>query len=150
VKSYCSWDLFLWKISGGLHTFMSFSKIFQLSTCCRPPGPGSTHILGMQIFLLKLNLFSCFAVDFILGGFLSSWRTRNISCIALYCQHARPSGLAKYYHQSELPVLITSQLKIKLIPEIKGTAIWRQTSAESSLFETCVVGRDVIKHSNYF
>jgi len=32
VKSNCSWDKFLWKNSGGLHTFMSLSKLFQLYT----------------------------------------------------------------------------------------------------------------------
>jgi len=32
-------------------------------------------------------------------------------------QGARPSGPAKYYHQSELSVVITSQLRIKLTPE---------------------------------
>jgi len=32
VKSNCLWDMFLWKNSGGLHTFMRFSKIFQLCT----------------------------------------------------------------------------------------------------------------------
>jgi len=64
---------------------------------------------------------------------LPSWRLRKISCIVLYCSYhesqnctfccnkwanehhnanyARPSGLAKYYHQYELSVLITSQLK---------------------------------------
>jgi len=30
TKRNCSWDMFLWKIWGGLYTFMSFSKIFQL------------------------------------------------------------------------------------------------------------------------
>jgi len=35
MKSYCSRDTFLWKISGGLHTFISFSKIFQLCTHAR-------------------------------------------------------------------------------------------------------------------
>ena len=35
VKSDCSWDKFLWKNSGGLHTFMRFSKIFQLCTHAR-------------------------------------------------------------------------------------------------------------------
>jgi len=30
---------------------------------------------------------------------------------------AGPSGLAKYYHRSELFVLITSKLKIKLMSE---------------------------------
>ena len=44
---------------------------------------------------------------------LAPYQIRNISCIELYCS-ARPSGLAKYYHQSELSVLITSQLRIKL------------------------------------
>jgi len=35
VKGNCSWDMFLWKNSGGLHSFMSFSKIFQLCTHAR-------------------------------------------------------------------------------------------------------------------
>ena len=41
VKSNCSWDMFLWKNSGGLHTFMSFSKIFQLFTHARITKCGS-------------------------------------------------------------------------------------------------------------
>jgi len=57
---------------------------------------------------------------------------------------ARPKGLPKYYHQSERPVLITSQLKIKLIPEQKVRRFEGRLPAESSLFETSVVrrGRD--------
>jgi len=35
VKSNCSWDIFSWKKLGGLHTFMNFSKIFQLCTHAR-------------------------------------------------------------------------------------------------------------------
>ena len=41
VKSNCSWDMFLWKNSGGLHTFMSFSKKFQLCTHARITKCGS-------------------------------------------------------------------------------------------------------------
>ena len=29
IKSDCSWDKFLWKKSGGLHSFMSFPKYFS-------------------------------------------------------------------------------------------------------------------------
>ena len=32
MKGNCSWDMIFWINSGGLHTFMSFSKIFQLCT----------------------------------------------------------------------------------------------------------------------
>jgi len=53
---------------------------------------------------------------------------------------ARPIGLPKYYHQSEFPVLITSQLKIKLIPEQKVRRFEGRLSAANSLFETSVVG----------
>ena len=35
MKSNCSWDMFLWKNSGGLHSFMSFSEIFQLCAHAR-------------------------------------------------------------------------------------------------------------------
>jgi len=35
VKTNCSWDMFLWKKSSGLHSFMSFSEIFQLCTHAR-------------------------------------------------------------------------------------------------------------------
>jgi len=35
VQSNCSWDIFLWKNSSGLHTFRSFSKTFQLCTHAR-------------------------------------------------------------------------------------------------------------------
>jgi len=28
VRSNCSWDMFFWKNSSGVDTFMSFSKIF--------------------------------------------------------------------------------------------------------------------------
>jgi len=51
-----------------------------------PTGQGSTDILGMYLFLLRFKLCSCFAVDFILRDFLSSWWIRNITCIVLYCQ----------------------------------------------------------------
>ena len=32
TKGNCSWDMILWKKSGGLHSFMSCSKVFQLCT----------------------------------------------------------------------------------------------------------------------
>ena len=32
MKGNFSWDMFLWKNSGGRHSFMSFSKIFQFCT----------------------------------------------------------------------------------------------------------------------
>jgi len=41
VKSNCSWDLILWKNSGRLHSFMSFSKIFQFCTHARVTKCGS-------------------------------------------------------------------------------------------------------------
>jgi len=110
------------------------------------PGLRSEHMLGMKrLFFLKFRLFSCFAVDFILRSFLFTHfgvviltnqkyflhrafivlimsRKLYFCCSELTNKHhnvhsARPNGLAKYYHQSELSVLITSQLRIKLIPE---------------------------------
>ena len=42
VKSNWSWDMFLWKNSGRLHSFMSFSKLFQLCTHARITKRGST------------------------------------------------------------------------------------------------------------
>ena len=41
VRSNYSWDMYLWKNSSGLHTFMSFSKIFQLCTHARITKCGS-------------------------------------------------------------------------------------------------------------
>jgi len=41
VKGNCSWDMFLWKNSGGLHNFMSILKIFQLCTHARITKCGS-------------------------------------------------------------------------------------------------------------
>jgi len=41
VKSNCSWDMFLWKNSGGLHIFMSSSEIFQFCTYARITKCGS-------------------------------------------------------------------------------------------------------------
>jgi len=41
VKSNCSWDMLLWKNSGGRHTFISLSKIFQLCTHARITKCGS-------------------------------------------------------------------------------------------------------------
>ena len=35
VKGNCSWDMHLWINSGGRHSFMSFSKIFQFCTHAR-------------------------------------------------------------------------------------------------------------------
>ena len=35
MKSYCSWDVFLWKNSCGHQGFMSFSKLFKLCTHAR-------------------------------------------------------------------------------------------------------------------
>jgi len=41
VKGNCSWDMFLWKNSGGRHSFMNFSKIFQFCTDARITKCGS-------------------------------------------------------------------------------------------------------------
>jgi len=35
MKSNCSWDMCLRKNSGGFHSFISFSKIFQLCAHAR-------------------------------------------------------------------------------------------------------------------
>jgi len=122
---WCCWGL-LWK-------------------CCRPPRLGSEHINEKKLFFLKFRLFSCFAVDFILRSFLfthigiviltnkkyflhrallfSLWVVKLYFWCSEWANElhnvnsARPRGLAKYYHRSELSVLITSQLRIKLIPE---------------------------------
>ena len=80
-------------------------------------------------------MFSCFAVDFIP-------KKLSIFASCFIVSGARPIGLPKYYHQSEHPVLITSQLKLKLIPEQKVRRFEGRLSAESSLFETCVIGRE--------
>ena len=107
-----------------------------------PTGQGSTHILGMQLFLLKFKLCSCFAVDFIL-------KKLSIFASCFIVNGARPSGPAKYYHQSELSVLITSQFRIKLLPEWKVRRL-EGGSAERPLFETCVIGRDMIYVASVF
>jgi len=41
VKSNCSWDMFLWKNPGRIHSFISFSKLFQLCTHARITKYGS-------------------------------------------------------------------------------------------------------------
>jgi len=52
VKSNCSWDMFLWKNSSGLHSFMSFSKIFQFCTHARITKCGSSEkwLFVRQVF----------------------------------------------------------------------------------------------------
>ena len=64
----------------------------------------------------------------------------------LYCS-ARPSGLAKYYHQSELYVLITSQLRIKLM---NGTAIRRQKICRDPLIRNVRYWKRLVYRSNCF
>jgi len=109
-----------------------------------PRGQG-LNILGDEAVLFKFRLFSCFAVDFILRSFLlthigiviltnkryflhrallfSSWVVKLYFSCSEWANElhnvnsARPSGLAKYYHWSELSVLIASQFRIKLLPE---------------------------------
>jgi len=41
VKSNCSWDMFLWKNSGWLQSFMGISEMFQLCTHARITKYGS-------------------------------------------------------------------------------------------------------------
>jgi len=82
-------------------------------------------------------LFSCFAVDFIL-------KKLSIFASCFIVNGARPIGLPKYYHQSELSVLITSQLKIKLIPEQKvrrfeGRLLQRAPYSKRALLEENVI-----------
>jgi len=55
-----------------VHHFAVVGKADQQVHVVDPTGQGSTHILGMYLFLLKFKLCSCFAVDFILRDFLSS------------------------------------------------------------------------------
>ena len=94
---------------------------------------------------------------------------RNISCIVLYCSYiklyfrcnkwsnelhnvnsARPSGLAKYYHRSEPPVLITSRLKIKLILEQKVRRFEGRLSAESLIRNVRYWKRGIIYIASVF
>jgi len=107
--------------------------------------PGARAWTYWKTVLLKIRLFSPFVVDFILGSFLFTHieiiilknKKYFLHCALLFlllvikqyfcCSEwanelhdissARPSGLAKYYLRSELSVFITSQLKIKLMPE---------------------------------
>jgi len=62
----------------------------------------------------------------------------------LYCHSIvqGPAALTNISNGQNFLFLFTSQLRIKLLPEIKGTAIRRQTSAERPLFETCLVRRE--------
>jgi len=69
VKSDCSWDMFLWKNSGGRHTFMSFSKIFRLCNHARITKCGSRERkLTWDMFLWKnsggLHTFMSFSKIF--------------------------------------------------------------------------------------
>jgi len=48
-----------------------------------------------------------------------SWKLSPLNWRASCAPGARPSDNANHYHRSEFSVLITSQLKIKLIPEQK-------------------------------
>jgi len=120
--------------------------LYKGVTVLQTPGLRSEHMFGMErLFFLKFRFFSCFAVDFILRSFLfthfgiviltnkkyflhRAFIVLIISCKLYFCcseltnklhnvHSARPSGLAKYYHQSELSVLITLQLRMQLIPE---------------------------------
>ena len=57
------------------------------------PGLGLNIFLGMKLLFLKLRLFSCFVVDFILRSFLLTHigivtlTKKKYSCIVLYCSH---------------------------------------------------------------
>jgi len=43
MKGNCSWDRFLWKNSGGLHSFTCFSWMFQLCIHARITKCGSSE-----------------------------------------------------------------------------------------------------------
>jgi len=123
--------------------------------CCRPQGLG-LNIQMRKTVLFKDRIFSCFVVGFILRSFLFTqieivilmtkkeflhrallfllWVTKLYFWCNEYANElhnaisARPSGLAKCHHQSELPVLITSHLKNQIDAKIKGTAIPKPTN----------------------
>jgi len=74
MKSNCSWGMCLWKNSGGLHTFMSFSKIFQLCTHARITKCGSREkkLFVRHVFVNKFRRTTQFHEFF-----------RNISILCL-------------------------------------------------------------------
>ena len=57
VKTNCSWDMVLWKNSGGLHSLMRFSKIFQLCTQVRITKCGSREkqLFVSHVFVKKFK-----------------------------------------------------------------------------------------------
>jgi len=63
---------------------------------------------------------------------------------------ARASGLAKYYHRSELSVLITSQLNIRLMPEWKGRWFEGRLSADSPFSKRVLFEDRYSLHSKCF
>ena len=86
----------------------------------------------------------------------SNWITRpqhlqqNLKQLRLSVNRARPSGLAKHYHRSELAVLITSQFKIKLIPEQKVRRFEGRLSAESPLSKRALLEESLMNVASVF
>ena len=86
----------------------------------------------------------------------SNWITRpqhlqqNLKQLTLSVNRARPSGLAKHYHRSELAVLITSQFKIKLIPEQKVRRFEGRLSAESPLSKRALLEESLMNVASVF
>ena len=119
-----------------------------------------------------------FVVDFILRSFLfthieivilttkkyflhrallfSLWVVKLYFCCSEWANElhnvnsARPSGLAKYYHRSELSVLITSQLKIKLIPEQKVRRFEGKPSAERPYSKRALLEEGIVYIASVF
>jgi len=62
VKSNCSLDMFLWKTSGRIHIFISFSNIFQLCTHARITKYGSRekYLFVRHVFVKRIRRTSQF------------------------------------------------------------------------------------------
>jgi len=88
-------------------------------------GPGLNILGGWSCLLTHIGIVILTTKKYFLHRALlfSLWVVKlYFCCIEITnelhnVQGARPSGPAKYYHQSELSGLITSQLRIKLTPE---------------------------------
>jgi len=78
VKCSCLWDMFLWKEFGGLPSFMSYSKLFQLCTHARITKYGSRekYLFVRHVFVKRFWRTSQFHEFF-----------KNVLILYLYKNH---------------------------------------------------------------
>jgi len=141
MKSICSWDMLSWKCSGGLHSFMNSSEIFQFCTYARITKCGSHEklLLGHHSFISFQNYF-----NFVPMLELRNMDPKYIFSCDFFCEKILVDITVSWHFQNNLNFLPTLQLQLRNVSQLKDNV------HETHLFWKYPTYVAVLNFFNYF